>query len=94
MSPPCFLPRGETRKNPCVHFRKKPPRRFLKVDNNEGAKDLCDNWSIGGRTRHVELKQIFLGELKESKTVNTDWIPREEMTSDPYQTFATRSLIR
>jgi hypothetical protein len=31
----------------------------LNVDNKE-AKDLCDNWSVGGRTRHVEVKQMFL----------------------------------
>ena len=60
---------------------KKP--MILNVDN-KGAKDLCDNWSVGGRTRHVEVKQFFLRELEESKIINTNWIPGEEMRSDIY----------
>jgi hypothetical protein len=60
---------------------KKP--MILNVDN-KGAKDLCDNWSVGGRTRHVEVKQMFLRELKESKVIDTNWIPGEEMQSDIY----------
>jgi hypothetical protein len=58
---------------------KKP--MILKVDN-KGAKDLCDNWSVGGRTRHVEVKQLFLRELKEAGLIDTNWIPGEDMTSD------------
>ena len=58
---------------------KKP--MILNVDN-KGAKDLCDNWSVGGRTRHVEVKQMFLRELKESKIISTNWIPGDEMRSD------------
>jgi hypothetical protein len=60
---------------------KKP--MILNVDNKR-AKDLCDNWSVGGRTRHVEVKQFFLRELEESKIINTNWIPGEEMRSDIY----------
>jgi hypothetical protein len=45
---------------------KKP--MILKVDN-KGAKDLCDNWSVGGRARHVGVKQMFLRELKEAKII-------------------------
>jgi len=53
----------------------------LYVDN-KGAKDLCDNWSVGGRTRHVEVKQYFLRELKESGFINVVWQSGEDMTSD------------
>jgi hypothetical protein len=35
---------------------KKP---MILIVDNKGAKDLCDNWSIGGRTWHVEVKQYF-----------------------------------
>ena len=38
---------------------------YLFVDN-KGAKELCNNWSVGGRTWHVEVKQYFLQELKEA----------------------------
>jgi hypothetical protein len=60
---------------------KKPMR--MNVDN-KGAKDLCDNLTVDGRTRNVEVKQMFLRKLKESKVVNTNWIPREEMSSNIY----------
>jgi hypothetical protein len=33
--------------------------------DNKGAVDLTHNWSIGGRTRHVEVRQYFLRDLKE-----------------------------
>jgi hypothetical protein len=26
--------------------------------DNKGAKDLVNNWSVGGRLRHVEVKKI------------------------------------
>jgi hypothetical protein len=60
---------------------KKP--MIINVDN-KGAKDFCDNWSVCGRTRHVEVKEIFLRELKESNVIDTNWIPGEDMTSDIY----------
>jgi hypothetical protein len=47
--------------------------------NNKGAKDLCDNLNVGGRTRHVKVKQMFLRELKVSKIIDTNWIPPDEM---------------
>jgi hypothetical protein len=28
--------------------------------DNKGAVDLANNWSIGGRTRHVDVQQCFL----------------------------------
>jgi hypothetical protein len=37
---------------------------LLDVDN-KGAKDLVNNWSVGGRLRHVEVNQFFLRALKE-----------------------------
>ena len=33
--------------------------------DNKGAVDLANNWSTGGRTRHVATKIMFLRELKE-----------------------------
>jgi hypothetical protein len=38
---------------------------ILELDN-KGAVDLANNWNIGGRTRHVDVRQCFLRELKES----------------------------
>jgi hypothetical protein len=38
--------------------------------DNEVAVDLANNWSIGGCTRHVDVQQCFLWELKESKVMD------------------------
>jgi hypothetical protein len=37
---------------------------ILSVDN-QGVKELVNNWSAGGRTPHVATKAMFLRELKE-----------------------------
>lgn len=36
----------------------------LEMDNR-GAVDLANNWSVGGRTRHIDVKNYFLRELKD-----------------------------
>ena len=36
----------------------------LEMDN-KGAVDLANNWSVGGRTRHVDVRNYFLRELKD-----------------------------
>ncbi len=46
--------------------------------DNKGAVDLGNNWSIGGRTRHVDVQQCFLRELKESKVMDISWIKSSE----------------
>ncbi len=38
----------------------------LQMDN-KGAVDLIDSFSIGGPTRHIDVQQCFLRELKEEK---------------------------
>ena len=54
---------------------------ILEVDNKE-AVDLCDNWSVSGCTRHIEVKQYYLQELKEGGILKVQWKSRDEMTSD------------
>jgi hypothetical protein len=46
---------------------------ILKVDN-KGAVDLANNWSIGGRTRHIEVRQYFLRDLKMEGIIRAEWI--------------------
>jgi hypothetical protein len=58
---------------------KKP--MVLKLDN-KGAHDLAHNWTIGGRTRHVDVRMNFLRELKEEGLIVTDWISGESNPSD------------
>ena len=37
----------------------------LEVDN-QGAVNLANNWSVGGRTRHIDVRQCFLSLLKKA----------------------------
>ena len=34
-------------------------------------KDLANNWSMGGRTQHIEMRFYFLRELKEAGLIQT-----------------------
>ncbi len=54
---------------------------ILEIDN-KGAVHLANNWSVGGRTRHMEVRQFFLRELKENGIIHTVWCPGDEMSSD------------
>ena len=36
----------------------------LKVDN-KGTKDWVNGWGVGGRTRHIGVRFLYLRELKE-----------------------------
>ena len=54
---------------------------ILYIDN-KGAVDLANNWSVGGRTRHVDTRHHFLRELKELGILKIVWLSNEDMTSD------------
>jgi hypothetical protein len=69
---------------------KKP--MILRIDN-KGAVDLANNWSVGGRTRHVEVRQYFLRELKEAGIVLTVWIAGTEMPADLFTKNLPRPLF-
>jgi hypothetical protein len=71
-----------------IGLKVKLPMRLI-VDN-KGADDLCHNWSVGGRTRHVEVKQYFLRELKEAGIIETEWRRGDEQRSDVF----TKNLPR
>jgi hypothetical protein len=55
----------------------------MKVEpDNKGAKDLINNWSVGGRTRQVGVKFNFLRDLKENGIIEIQWINTHENCSD------------
>jgi hypothetical protein len=58
---------------------KKP--MILYVDT-KGTKDLANNWSVGGQTRHIEVRQYFLHELKEQDLIHCVWTSGTTMSSD------------
>jgi hypothetical protein len=56
---------------------------LLEMDN-KGTVDLANNWSIGGCTRHVDMQQCFLWELKKSKVMKIKWIKHLENNADVF----------
>jgi hypothetical protein len=50
--------------------------------DNSGACDLANSWSVGGRTRHVDVQMFFLRELKEEGLVVYKHIPGPENKVD------------
>ena len=61
--------------------------------DNKGAKDFINSWSIGGRTRHIEVKQYFLRELKEGGILVCKWKSGNEMESDIFTKNCARPLF-
>ena len=53
----------------------------IEIDN-KGTVDFCNNWSVAGRTRHIEVKQYVLRELKEAGILKVKWKSGKLMTSD------------
>jgi hypothetical protein len=41
---------------------------------NQGAVYLANNWSVGGRTSHIDVRSVFLQELKEAEILLIMWI--------------------
>ena len=50
--------------------------------DNKGAVDLVNGWSVGGGTKHMDCRIMFLRELKEEGVIRVHWIPTAENSSD------------
>jgi len=64
----------------------------LEMDN-QGAVDLANNWSVGGRTRHVDIRQHFLRELKEQGLLIIKHVPGEENDADIFTKDTTPAIF-
>ena len=51
------------------------------IDNGRVI-DIGNNWSVGGRTWHIEVKQNFLQELKEAGIAEFQWISTTSNDAD------------
>ena len=69
---------------------KKP--MILEIDN-KGAVGLANNWSVRGRTQHVEVHMYFLCELKEAGIIHTCWLHVEDMSWDLFTKNLARPLF-
>ena len=59
--------------------------------DNKGAVDLAQNWTSGGRTRHSDVKEHFLRELKESGLIETHWGPGSGNRADMLSKNVTKT---
>jgi hypothetical protein len=57
---------------------------MILVIYNKGAVDIINSFSVGERTRHVDVRQCFLRELKEAKQLVVNWIPGSENSADMF----------
>jgi hypothetical protein len=62
--------------------------------DNKGAKDLVNNWSIGGQTRHVSVRLNFPRELKENSIIEVKWIKSEDNVADTLTKNLTADYTR
>ena len=58
---------------------KKP--MMLECDN-KGAIDICNNWTVNGRTKHIDTRHYFLRELKEKGIIESRWISGNDNSTD------------
>ncbi len=55
----------------------------LEMDNR-GAIDLINSFCVEGCTRHIDVKQCFLQELKEAQVLVVKWIAGSENEADMF----------
>ena len=61
--------------------------------DNKGTVDLANNWSVGGRTRHIEVRMYFLRDLKEEGTLIVRWISGADNPADLFSKNLPHSLF-
>ena len=50
--------------------------------DNKGAVQLSNNWSVGRRIRHINIKQNFLRKLKANGFLRVEWMSGQNITPD------------
>ena len=61
--------------------------------DNTGAVQLANNWSVGGRIRHVDINQNLLRELKYNGFLQVEWMSGDDLTPDMHTKNLPRSLF-
>ena len=65
---------------------------LLEMDN-KGAVDLANNWSVGGRTRHVDVRNHFLRELKDEGLIMVKHISGDENEAEIFTKNTAASVF-
>ena len=66
---------------------------ILEMDN-KGAVDLANNWSVGGRTRHVDVRNHFLRDLKDEGLMVVRHVSGVENDADIFTKNVTGPIFR
>ena len=64
----------------------------LEMDN-KGAVQLANNWSVEGRTRHIDVRNHFLRELKDLCIIEVRHVPGDENNLDIFTKNVTRAIF-
>ena len=56
-------------------------RMRLEIDN-KGAVDLVHNFSVGGTTKHMEIRLLWMRELKGKGILDVQWISGDDNETD------------
>ena len=65
---------------------------ILEMDN-KGAVDLANNYSSGGRTRHVDVRNFYLRELKDEGILRIQHVSGEENDADIFTKNTTYAIF-
>ena len=66
---------------------------ILEMDN-KGAVDLANNWSVGERTRHVDVINYFLQDLKDEGLLIIGHVSGEDNDADIVMKNTTGPILR
>ena len=61
--------------------------------DNKGAVDLANNYSVGGRTRHIEVRSFLLRELKEQGLLVIRHVPGDQNDADIFTKNVTAAVF-
>ena len=50
--------------------------------DNKGAVDLINGHSLGGHTKHIDIRILHISDYKETGIIVVEWIPTSENESD------------
>ena len=62
--------------------------------NNKGAVDLANGWSIGGGTKHIDVRLMFIRQLKEQGIVAVKWKSGNENVADIFTKNVDNTLFQ
>ena len=59
--------------------------------DNKGAVDLVNGYQVGAGTKHIDIRNFFVRDLKDEGIIAVRWIPTDENESDIYTKNAKKA---